>query len=81
MSPSSAIRDRARRNHAQVLNLKACLHETRLAMGLSSADVADRMGSTPERVAELERYDADLTLKEMIRWLGALEVEWTIGAK
>ncbi|WP_181272810.1 helix-turn-helix domain-containing protein [Brevibacterium oceani] len=70
---NSRIRERAKANALQGLHLRSALRYQRNRLGLSEAELAERMGVSEKFVHEFERYDSNPTLRDIQRYATGVE--------
>lgn len=70
---NSRIRERAKANATQGLHLRSALRFQRKRLGLSEAELAERMGVPEEFVHEFERYDSNPMLRDIQRYANGVE--------
>jgi ribosome-binding protein aMBF1 (putative translation factor) len=75
---SEAYRE-ALRELAPAENLARLIIHKRTELGLSQADLADRMGTTPSVISRLENGQHSITMKTLQRVAAALERHLVVG--
>lgn len=72
-SVKSKIRKRSKNNALEVLDFKRNLRSRRIALELTHAEVAERMGSSVRFVENFERYDSNPTMRDIQRYANAVD--------
>ncbi|WP_426323053.1 helix-turn-helix transcriptional regulator [Microbacterium sp. E-13] len=72
VSPFATVRARAKVLAREDRELRSELIRIRRELGLTQADIAERMGVSPQAVQKLERYDADPKLSTLRRYVNAV---------